>query len=98
MPKEDRPTGTEPVPASPRPGKPIYLGIDLGTTNSSAAVFDGESVQTVRGSHGGGITPSVVRIDRAGRVQVGHRARRQLDLDPDNTALEFKQRIRRVRH
>ncbi|HSM93915.1 MAG TPA: Hsp70 family protein [Anaeromyxobacteraceae bacterium] len=67
-----------------------FLGIDLGTTNSTAAVFDGERVTLVRNAQGGSLTPSVVRIDARGNVTVGERARRQLDGDPENTRGEFK--------
>jgi molecular chaperone DnaK len=69
---------------------PLYVGIDLGTTNSTAAVFDGESVTLVRNAQGSPITPSVIRIDARGNVTVGARARRFLDSDPDNTRSEFK--------
>jgi molecular chaperone DnaK len=69
---------------------PLYVGIDLGTTNSAAAVFDGEHVAVVRNAHGGSVTPSVVRIDKQGRVTVGTRARRFVEQDPANTATEFK--------
>jgi molecular chaperone DnaK len=67
-----------------------WVGIDLGTTNSACAVFDGERVQLVRNAQGGGLTPSVVRIDARGNVTVGARARRFLDGDPANTRAEFK--------
>src|SRR5262249_7038180 len=70
--------------------KPVYLGIDLGTTNSTAAVFDGEQVVLVRNPQGASLTPSVVRIDARGQVTVGARARRFLDGDPDNTRTEWK--------
>src|SRR5437870_2014530 len=69
---------------------PLYVGIDLGTTNSAAAVFDGERVAVVRNAQGASVTPSVVRIDKQGRVTVGTRARRFLEQDPANTAAEFK--------
>jgi molecular chaperone DnaK len=69
---------------------PLYVGIDLGTTNSAAAVFDGERVSVVRNAQGATVTPSVVRIDRQTRVTVGTRARRFLEQDPPNTAAEFK--------
>jgi len=69
---------------------PLYVGIDLGTTNSAAAVFDGERVSVVRNAQGSTVTPSVVRIDRQSRVTVGTRARRFLEQDPANTAAEFK--------
>lgn len=69
---------------------PVYVGIDLGTTNSAAAVFDGERVSVVRNAQGASVTPSVVRIDKQGRTTVGTRARRFLEQDPANTAAEFK--------
>ena len=69
---------------------PLYVGIDLGTTNSAAAVFDGERVSVVRNAQGATVTPSVVRLDKQGRVTVGTRARRFIEQDPDNTAAEFK--------
>ena len=69
---------------------PLYVGIDLGTTNSAAAVFDGERVSVVRNAQGATVTPSVVRLDKQGRVTVGTRARRFLEQDPMNTAAEFK--------
>jgi len=69
---------------------PLYVGIDLGTTNSAAAVFDGERVSVVRNAQGASVTPSVVRLDKQGRVTVGTRARRFLEQDPTNTAAEFK--------
>ena len=69
---------------------PLYLGIDLGTTNSAAAVFDGQRLDLVRNSQGATITPSVVRIDARGNVTVGARARRMFDQDPANVRSEFK--------
>lgn len=69
---------------------PLYVGIDLGTTNSAAAVFDGERVSVVRNAQGATVTPSVVRVDKQGRVTVGTRARRFVEQDPANTAAEFK--------
>jgi molecular chaperone DnaK len=69
---------------------PLYVGIDLGTTNSAAAVFDGERVSVVRNAQGATVTPSVVRIDKQGRITVGTRARRFIEQDPANTATEFK--------
>ncbi len=70
--------------------RPLYVGIDLGTTNSTAAVFDGDKVTLVRNAQGGSLTPSVVRIDTRGAVTVGERARRALETDPQNTRGEFK--------
>src|SRR6476620_777162 len=69
---------------------PLYVGIDLGTTNSAAAVFAGERVSVVRNAQGASVAPSVVRVDKQGRVTVGTRARRCLEQDPANTAGDFK--------
>ncbi len=68
----------------------LFLGIDLGTTNSAAAVFDGTQVHLVRTAQGTTLTPSVIRIDARGKMMVGAKARRMLDGDPDNTRGEFK--------
>jgi len=70
--------------------RPLYVGIDLGTSNSTAAAFDGEVLTVVRNGQGSMLTPSVVRIDGRGNVLVGARARRFLDADPANTRSEFK--------
>ncbi len=70
--------------------RPWTLGIDLGTTNSTAVVFDGETLEPVRTSAGSSLTPSVVRITAQGTVVVGERARRFLERDPDNTHGGFK--------
>jgi molecular chaperone DnaK len=77
--------------------RPLYVGVDLGTTNSAACVFDGEQVVPVRGSSGETLTPSVVRIDARGNVTVGSRAHRLLEKDPENTRGEFK-RLMGSRH
>lgn len=66
------------------------LGIDLGTTNSAAALFDGQATVLVRNAQGNVLTPSVVRIDGRGQATVGARARRSLESDPENTKAEFK--------
>jgi molecular chaperone DnaK len=71
-------------------GTPLYAGFDLGTTNSAAAVFDGREVQVMRNAAGAALTPSVVRVDRRGRVSVGHKAARHAGRDPGNVQREFK--------
>jgi molecular chaperone DnaK len=67
-----------------------HLGIDLGTTNSAAALASGGEVTPLRTVDGGTLLPSVVRIDARGNVTVGARARKFLDSDPENTRAEFK--------
>ena len=68
----------------------LYLGIDLGTSNSAAALFDGRDITMVRNGQGNFLTPSVVRLDARGTVTVGARARKALETHPEDTAAEFK--------
>ena len=68
----------------------MFIGIDLGTTNSSLAVFDGEAVSVVPNAAGENLTPSVVRLDPRGNVIVGRRARAALESDPASTRSEWK--------
>lgn len=68
----------------------VHVGIDLGTSNSTLATYDGTSVTVVANSAGEPLTPSVVRIDARGNASVGRRARRFLESDPGNTRSEFK--------
>lgn len=70
--------------------KNIHIGIDLGTTNSTIASFDGEAVSVIPNSLGENLTPSIVRIDRHGNFMVGRHAARYLETDPANTRSEFK--------
>ncbi len=70
--------------------KSIYIGIDLGTTNSTIASFDGEAVTVIPNALGENLTPSVIRIDQRGGITVGRRAYRYLENDPENTSAEFK--------
>ncbi len=67
-----------------------FVGIDLGTTNSAAAVFDGNAITQIRTSAGGILTPSIVRVSAKGQVTVGERARKFLETDPENTKTGFK--------
>ena len=71
-------------------GSGIHVGIDLGTSNSAIALFDGESVSVIANGAGETLTPSVVRIDARGGRTVGRRAHRALDGDPANTRAEWK--------
>jgi len=66
------------------------IGIDLGTTNSAAAVFDGERISVVRTTQGTLLTPSIVRYDSRGALTIGAKAAKFLDSDPKNTRSEFK--------
>ena len=66
------------------------IGIDLGTTNSLAAVWrDGRS-QLIPNAAGELLTPSVVSVDEDGGVLVGRAARDRLISHPERTAARFK--------
>ena len=67
------------------------LGIDLGTTNSVAAVIDGTRTQVLENSEGSYTTPSVVAItpDSANPI-VGDLAKEQAGLNPLNTVYSVK--------
>jgi molecular chaperone DnaK len=68
----------------------VHVGIDLGTSNSTLATYDGSQLVVVANSAGEPLTPSVVRVDGRGNVSVGRRAQRFLESDPGNTRAEFK--------
>ncbi len=68
----------------------MHVGIDLGTTNSVLATFDGTTLSVVPNGLGEVLTPSVVRIDARGAELVGRRAFRFLETDPANARGEFK--------
>ena len=72
----------------------VDFGIDLGTTNSTIAVLNGDDVTTIMNSAGSVVTPSAVWIDKRGNVHVGAEAKeRTLTEDPDNGDIEFKLRM-----
>lgn len=56
------------------PEKTIGIGIDYGTSNSAAAIFDGESVHLVQLERHAAIMPSATYIDRDFRISTGQNA------------------------
>jgi molecular chaperone DnaK len=68
----------------------VDYGIDLGTTNSCIARWEGGSVRVFQNNDQMSVTPSAVHILKTGRVIVGRRAYAALLTDPDNVAVEFK--------
>ncbi|HWE24166.1 MAG TPA: Hsp70 family protein, partial [Myxococcales bacterium] len=70
-------------PAGPRKG-PI-IGIDLGTTNSCAAVVKEGKAFIVPSREGYNTIPSVVAMSDKGKLLVGHPARGQMLINPKNT-------------
>ena len=66
------------------------IGIDLGTTNSCMAVFEGGEPTVIENSEGGRTTPSVVAFTAGGDRLVGTVAKRQAVTNPTNTVFSIK--------
>ena len=66
------------------------IGIDLGTTNSVAAVVRGGESVVIPTAEGGPICPSVVAFNKNGEVLVGQVAKRQAIVNPENTVYSIK--------
>jgi len=72
------------------------LGIDLGTTNSVAAVIDAGEPVIVENAEGGRTTPSVVAFNvKSNERYVGQVAKRQAVTNPENTVFSVKRLIGR---
>ncbi|MCL2684594.1 MAG: Hsp70 family protein, partial [Synergistaceae bacterium] len=67
-----------------------YVGIDLGTTNSVIASFDGSSPRIWKAPEQNDITPSAIYVDKSETKYVGIRAYTMSLRDPDNSAVLFK--------
>jgi molecular chaperone DnaK len=78
--------------------QPRAIGIDLGTTNSCAAVMDGARPRVITYKGGGSTIPSVFAIDEKGNQLVGIDAKRQAQLNPSNTVMASKRLIGRNFH
>jgi molecular chaperone DnaK len=73
------------------------IGIDLGTTNSCAAVAYGDGqVKLIPYKGGDAIIPSIFAIDDKGNELIGHDAKRQWQLNPRNTLYATKRLIGRA--
>jgi molecular chaperone DnaK len=70
--------------------KTVDYGIDLGTTNSCIARWEGGTVRVFQNNDQMNVTPSAVHILKTGRVIVGRRGYSAILTDPDNVAVEFK--------
>jgi molecular chaperone DnaK len=67
------------------------IGIDLGTTNSVAAVMEGGEPTVIPSSEGGRLFPSVVAVNpKSGERMIGQVARRQAIINPENTIFSIK--------
>jgi molecular chaperone DnaK len=66
------------------------IGIDLGTTNSVAAVMEGGDPVVIPTSEGSRLLPSVVAFNKNGERMVGQTAKRQAIVNPENTVYSIK--------
>ncbi len=66
------------------------LGIDLGTTNSAAAIIEAGEPTIIENSEGNRTTPSIVAISKTGERLVGQIAKRQAVTNPTNTIYGIK--------
>ncbi|HJD53487.1 MAG TPA: molecular chaperone DnaK, partial [Candidatus Avibacteroides avistercoris] len=66
------------------------IGIDLGTTNSCVAVFEGNEPVVIANSEGKRTTPSVVAFVDGGERKVGDPAKRQAITNPKRTIFSIK--------
>jgi molecular chaperone DnaK len=97
-----------PAPVGPARSGPVYLtsaepiadtgpiiGIDLGTTNSACAIVTKGRPQILRSKDGYNTIPSVVALSKNGRLEVGHRAKGQMVLNPTQSIFGAKRLVGR---
>ncbi len=73
------------------------LGIDLGTTNSAAAIYEGGRGTVIPSAEGptmaGKMFPSVVAFTKDGQLLIGEPAKRQATANPEGTIFEIKRKM-----
>jgi molecular chaperone DnaK len=79
-----------------KPGEKV-IGIDLGTTNSAAAIYEGGRSSVIPSAEGptmaGKMFPSVVAFTKDGQLLVGEPAKRQATANPEGTISEIKRKM-----
>lgn len=68
----------------------MFIGIDLGTTNSAITSFDGKTIRVWKSPEQNDVTPSVIYIAKRGGKFYGKKAYDNAPLNPENTAQLFK--------
>lgn len=69
------------------------IGIDLGTTNSCVAVYEGGEPIVITNPEGARTTPSVVAFSKTGERMVGQVAKRQAVTNSDRTVMSIKRHM-----
>ena len=72
----------------------IIVGIDLGTTNSCIGVWRKKNLEIIPDKYGNRTIPSVIAFTNKSRY-IGKEAKKQIELNPDNTFYEVKRLIGR---
>jgi molecular chaperone DnaK len=68
----------------------MYLGVDLGTSNSAIVGNDGHELRLYKTVDGADVLPSAIMIDRRGGMFIGQRAYEQDAFSPENVGKKFK--------
>lgn len=66
------------------------VGVDLGSYNSCASVYEGKDVKIIPNSEGSLTTPSYVSFSKDGEIKVGDPAKRQAAMNPEGTIFNIK--------
>jgi len=74
---------------------PLFVGFDLGTTNSCVAIMEGATAKVIESAEGHRTTPSMVAFTDGGERLVGHSAKRQAVTNPGNTFSSIKRLVGR---
>ncbi len=69
------------------------IGIDLGTTNSCVAVYEGGEPVVITNPEGSRTTPSVVAFSKDGERMIGQIAKRQAITNPERTVMSIKRHM-----
>ena len=73
------------------------IGIDLGTTNSAAAIFENGRAIVIPSAEGptmaGKMFPSIVAFTKGGQLLIGEPAKRQATANPEGTIYEIKRKM-----
>ncbi len=67
------------------------IGIDLGTTNSAMAVYEGNEAKIIANKEGKNTTPSIVAFTDKGEILVGESAKRQAVTNPEKPFIPLKE-------
>ena len=90
------PTLAAPGTAAPTSKKGPVIGIDLGTTNSCAAVVQKGKPFVIPSREGYNTIPSIVALNEKGKLIIGHPAKGQMLTNPRNTVYGAKRLVGRA--